>query len=662
MTPKDSSARRPRHTATTRPRRRVIGFLVLLTCLCTAIAGCSSGQSSNDSGNDEATSTAKPDSGTAQKPDNGSDAKSDSNANAAPLSVAASWNETWSANYFSTNYYGSIANEWALLPLAYPEKTTDRTKMFELIPMLMKSYSVDKSNKLTIHLRPNAKFSDGTPVDAKAVYNTLILLAVNQDFVFENDVENVTTPDKTTVVIQFTPHTANVNVRGWLAGIRPLPMSVYGQFIVPGLDKAAFKFNELLAKGDRDKAQASSAYKLLHSQLQKLLKFEPKKFVGSGPFTIENVTTAQATLKKAPTFYAAAKVDVPAVTVTNSSTAANIFPLLFGQKIDWYAATQASSTVLEKWKNTDEAHTLTFPNDISEEILFNNKKKPFTERAVRQAIAHVVDRAKLVATEVGGTSVNTPTEYPNGLTDVLTDVWIPKATLEKMNPYEHDTEKATSLLKSAGLTKPGDQWLLPDGKPFTTEVIAPSSPSTAVVAAKEVAAQLTEFGIKATASSVEPSGYGQQLQKGNFALAWQTGVGTNLEPMCGIATGGLGEPTNYTFSGSNGAVTQGEPGIGFGPTFDVPGLGNVPVSQTITTQCQNTNAGPKMEKLAIIWANLVNQEMPYLTYASQAQVVHYSTAHYTNWPPEDSRYFEESGIYPTQALVWMIQEGYVSPK
>lgn len=609
---------------------RLLAALAAAACVAGILAGCSSSSGSTSGGR--------------------------------PFGATAGWNETWSKNPFNTNFYAGLANYWALLTLGFPEKTTDRVNMFDIIPQLMSSYSVSPSNKATIHLRANAKFSDGTPVDAKDVYNSILLSAVNQDFTFENDVQSVSTPDKHTVVIQFRSTTANVNSRGWILGIRPLPMSVYGKFIVPGLAKAAFGFNNLIASQGQTKAQQSPYYKLLHDDLQKLLKFEPKTFVGDGPFNIQRVTTAQATLVKSKTFYAASNVHVPSVTMTNSTTTSNIFPLLFSHTLDWYPATETSATILDRWKHTSGAHTLTFPNDISEEVLFNNKKYPFNLQPVRQALAQVIDRPKLVATETGGSSVNKPSAKPDGLTQLLNSVWLSPADLNGMDAYNHDESKAASLLQSAGFKKSGNSWTMPNGKRFTTEIIAPSTPSTALVAVREVAAELTEFGVKTTASTIQAAGYGPQIQKSGFSLAYQTGVGTNLEPMCGIATGGLGEPTNYTFTGSNGAVTQGQAGIGFGPKANIPGIGNVEVSQTIDTQCQNTNAGPKMAQLATAWARVVNSQMPYLTYADDYQVDRYSTTHYTDWPAPNSKYWQETGIYPNQALIWMLENGYVRPR
>lgn len=625
-----------------RARRRTLSVATAVACTGLLAAGCGS---SSTHGN-----------GSAQGASGGS------STTGTPFGAAAAWNETWSANKYNTNYYGGLASYWALLPLGFPQKTANRVRMFNIIPQMMQSADFGPHNKVTVHLRPGAKFSDGSPVNAKDVYDSMLLQAVDQDFTFENDIQSISTPNSTTVVVQFRPSTANVNVRGWITNTMPLPMSVYGRFIVPGLAKAAFGFNNLIAREGQAKAQQSPDYKLLNNDLQKLLKFEPKKFVGDGPFNIQRVTTAQATLTKSTTFFDAAKVHIPSVSITNSSTTSNIFPMLFGQKLDFYPAVETSANILARWKHTPNAHTLTFPNDTTEEILFNNKKYPFTLLPVRQAIAHIIDRPRVLSVEVGGKSVNRPSTYPDGLTELLNHIWLSPAQLRAMDPYKYDPAKATSLLRSAGFKLAGKTWRMPNGKPFTTQVLADSVPSTSIVAAKEVASELSQFGIKATASAVQSAGYGTQIQKSGFQLAWQTGVGTNLEPLCGIATGGLGEPNNYTFTGSNGAVVQGQAGIGFGPKANIPGLGKVPVSATIDTQCQNTPSGPKMASLTNSWARVVNREMPYLTYADDYQVDSYSTTHYTDWPSGHSAFWSETGIYPVQGFVWMLEHGYVRPR
>lgn len=578
--------------------------------------------------------------------------------NAASFGTTATWGETWSKNVYSPNYYSGLATDWVLMQFGYAIPSTNRTHMFDIVPQLMSTFSVDKNNVATIHLRPNLKYSDGSKLDAENVYQSWLLQAVF-GLGYQVNIENMTVKNPTTIEVQFYKQVADVNVRGSIIAIRPLPTTVYGKFVVPGLASAIKEYNAAYrGTGGETAANKTSAYKLIKNDYDNLVKFEPKTFVGDGPFTIKNINTAQATLVKSPTFYAADKVHIPKVTMTNSTTTSNIFPLLFSHKLDWYASGEESATILDRWKHTADAHTITVTSNRTEEIDFNNKKYPFTIKQVRQAIAHVIDRKKLVATETGGTSVNKAIAQPDGLDNLLNDTWLDKSDLNALDPYTHDTGKATSLLESAGFKKSGNKWLMPNGKPFTTEILAPSSPGTAVIAAKEVAAELTDFGIKTSASAVQPAGFTPQQGKGDFSLAYQTGVGGNLEPICGVASGGLGAPNNY----AHGGPDQGQPGIGFGPKFNVPGVGNVQVSDTIDQQCQYTQAGSKMADLAKAWATVVNSQMPYLTYADDAMVARYSTTNYTKWPATGSKYWQEAIISPANAFTWMIEDGYVVPK
>jgi peptide/nickel transport system substrate-binding protein len=581
----------------------------------------------------------------------------------AAFGTTGTWNETWSKNVYSPNYYSGLAANWALLQFGYAIPSTNRTHMFDVIPELMSSFSVDASNLATIHLRPNLKFADGSKLDATDVKKTWLLQSAF-GLGYQINIKSMTVKDPTTIEVQFYKEVADVNVRGSIIAMRPLPMTVYGKFVVPGLEKAITDYNaQYRGAGGPTAANKSSAYTLIKNDYNDMVKFEPKTFVGDGPFTIKNVNTAQATLVKSPTFYAADKVHIPKITMTNATTTSNIFPLLFSHKLDWYASVEDSATILDRWKHTTDAHTVLVTNNKTEEIDFNNKKYPFTIKQVRQAIAHVIDRKNLVATETGGTSVNKAIARPDGLDNLLNGTWLDKQDMTAMDSYNHDTGQAAQLLKSVGFTKSGKTWMMPNGKPFKTQMLAPSTPGAAVIAAREVAAELSDFGIPTTASAIQAAGYPAQIGKGDFAMGYNTGVNGNLEPICGIANGGLGAsgglalPDNYAYGGANTG-----PGIGFGPNVNVPGVGNVMVSQTIDQQCQYTDAGSTMASLTTAWATLVNKQMPYLTYADDTLVARYSTANYTKWPAANSKYWQEAITSPVQAFIWMIEDGYVAPK
>jgi peptide/nickel transport system substrate-binding protein len=630
-------------------RHRIIGRLagaaVLVTCTGLLAAACTSSASSG----------------------------SNSSANAPAFTTTASWGPTsWTYSPYSTGLGAPFTAFGVQLPLGIAEKTADQTEMFATVPQLMSSYSVTSGNVATIHLIPGVKFSTGEPVNAADVVDTILLRLVQQSAVWEDDIENVTAPNATTVVITFTPSTANVNVRGTIASIVPQPMSQYGQFLPAGIEPTLLAYNKLVQNPKTEAtAQSSPLFAKIDPYTKKLIVYSPSKLIGDGPFMITGVNTSNLTEVKSPSYFSASKVHVQKVALLNAtSSGSSVFAQLYSHDIDWYASSPTtappSATEFSQWKATSDANTQTIPNNVVENLLINSQAYPFTLTPVRQALAYLINRTTLTQTEDGGTlTANQPSPLPDGLGAILNDIWLTPSQRAQLNPYAYSPSKATALLQSAGFKKSGGHWLMPNGKQFTTQVIAATSPENGVLAAQDIAAQLTAFGISATASTVSAAGYQSQYEKGDFQLAWQTGVNGNLEPICGIATGGLGSPTNYDF-GSNGKDIPGQSGIGFGAGYDVPGIGTVPVSQTVDLECQDTQAGPRMADLTWDWAQVVNTAVPFLSYADDDAMNLYSTANYTNWPPASSVLWQYAGIATTQvaqpALLMMMEDGYISPR
>lgn len=578
-----------------------------------------------------------------------------------PFTTTASWGPTsWSFNPYVTGHFAGFGVQ---LPLAIVEKTTDRSAMFGLIPQLMSSFTL-KNDVLTLHLVKGAKFSNGEPVNATDVIDTFLLYGVAQSGLFEDFISNLTALNSTTVVIT-PPKKAvetNTNARGWLPGITPVPMTEYGQFLPSGMKQAVLSyFNLLRNPATANTANKSSEYNTIEADYKRLEKYDPKKVIGDGPFMLTGVGTASASEVKSPTYFDASKVHIRKLKLINTVSSSDVYPLLYSHGVDWYGGGTPSSAEFSQWMDTSGAHSEFQNMDITENLLFNNKAYPFTLTPVRQAIAYLINRRTLVETEDGGKLIDSkPDPRPDGMGTLEGSIWLSSAQLSHLNPYDYSPAKATKLLKSVGFHKVGGHWMTPKGK-FKTQVVAPSAPESAVLFAKEVASMLTAFGITATASAVPTTSYSPQEYKGDFQIAWANGVGGNLNPVCAIAQGGLGSPTNYSFS-NTGAFTAGEPGIGFGPTFNVPGQGSVKVSYTIDQECQDIAPGPKLATAAWQWAQVVNSRVPFLTYADDNTVVFYSTSHYANWPPKNSWLWQEAGIFTVQSLLLMIEHGYISPK
>lgn len=587
---------------------------------------------------------------------------------ASAFTTTASWGpSSWSYSPFSANLGVYFSAFGVQLPLAVDEKTSNQTEMFASVPQLMTGMSVTPNNVATVHLVPGAKFSDGEPADATSVIDTILLRLVQQNPVYEDDIENVSSPNPTTVVITFTPGTAKVNVRGLTTNMIPQPPGQYKQFLPTGIEPTLLAYSKLIQNPKTEaSAQSSPLFAKIEPYTKKLLTYSPRKLIGDGPFMVSGANTSQITEVKSPTFFGAAKVHVQKITLLNTaSSSSNVYAQIYSHDIDWYGQATPSATELRQTKATSGEHLISIPDDQTEDLLINNKAYPFTLTPVRQALAYLINRQSLTQTEDGGTlTANAPSALPDGLGKVLNDIWLTQAQRAQLNPYNYSPSRATSLLESAGFKMSGGHWLMPNGKPFTTTVIAPVAPSNAVLSAQDIAAQLTHFGISATASTVPGASYQDQYEKGDFQLAWQNGIDGNLEPICGVATSGLGEPVNYTY-GSNGKVIQGQPGIGFGPGYDVPGLGNVQVSQTSTTECQQIQAGPHMAALTWDWAQVINRAVPFVNFADDDALDVYSTSHYTDWPPASSILWQYTGLAsanPYQpALVLMMEDGYIRP-
>jgi peptide/nickel transport system substrate-binding protein len=98
----------------------------------------------------------------------------------------------------------------------------------------------------------------------------------------------------------------------------------------------------------------------------------------------------------------------------------------------------------------------------------------------------------------------------------------------------------------------------------------------------------------------------------------------------------------------------------------VPGLGNVNVPATIDDQLAATEPGPKMKELTWDWAQLVNEDVPYIWYATKLYQFSYLSKDFDNWPPKDdqgsSPLWDIMGANLSGGMVLAMEQGYIRPK
>lgn len=168
-------------------------------------------------------------------------------------------------------------------------------------------------------------------------------------------------------------------------------------------------------------------------------------------------------------------------------------------------------------------------------VLFNHDAKHASDRRVRRAVAHLVNRTD-VARSSGG-PLKVPVKYATGLFNRGERGLFPAQVkeyfgddIEKLYPYEPSEEKATELLRSAGYTKDGGTWVDSEGSALRMNLHAPSGWSDWISGAQSVVGQLQQAGIKSSLQTTESSSFfSSVIGQSDFRMA--TYYWPNFEPL-----------------------------------------------------------------------------------------------------------------------------------
>lgn len=144
---------------------------------------------------------------------------------------------------------------------------------------------------------------------------------------------------------------------------------------------------------------------------------------------------------------------------------------------------------------------------------FNEQKKPFDDKRVRQAMLMAIDKASIVKEVYGATGQ--PAKNP-----IPPTIW---SYNDKIKDYPHDVEKAKALLKEAGVTTPLDidLWYMPVQRPY--------NPNAKRIA-EMMQSDLSKVGINAKLVTYEWGEYRKRLQQGEHMTGMMGWTGDNGDP------------------------------------------------------------------------------------------------------------------------------------
>lgn len=522
-------------------------------------------------------------------------------------------------------------------------------------PGLAKSWKLSSDGlKLTVHLQPKAKWSNGKPVTATDIRTSAAVSFTQGSGAFAiqpgaaGGLGAVKVVNSRTVEFDQAAGSANNSFVSNILNMFVVPTSQWGKQL-PGNIWSVIK--TATDPHAASKAQ-SDAQSTLTALGKKLVDFSPKKDVSAGPFVLERVNPGEAVLTKNKYFYAADKIGPTTVVLKNYSGNQQIWNYLIAGQLDAAIYTATPANVAKKILARKGNSMITGFSPVAASLAFNQSYKPFDNVHVRRALAYLIDRK--LTTKIGESQSGTAAQTTTGLISRAANAWIGQDAVNKLNQYPHSVAKGEAELRKAGMTKSGGKWMY-HGKQFTVNIQAPNGFSDWIAGAKSIASQLTDVGIASQLkTSADYATYLSEIAEGKYEVGfWLTALGPSTynayARLYGPSNGWnqYGAQVRHSPAGKNGNW------MGASETATVPGLGTVNPGVLTNELSQESIAQQKATVLKL--AKYSNDQLPAIQIWDYTNIQYVNTSRWTDFPPNDSDLLRQ------QPGVWM-QLGYIHKK
>ena len=274
-------------------------------------------------------------------------------------------------------------------------------------PMLAETWTVEEDGKaVSIALRPDVSFHDGSPMTADDVKSSLDRLRDNPARIARNpvlgDIASIVAPE---------PHQVVINLA------RPSAQLLLSQLGVR-IDK--------LGPDDQP--------------------------IGIGPFFVESATVDETTLRANP-HYHQGQSEIDTVRIRAYSTLRTAWAAMMRSEIDFLYNVPIEAREFVEADSSVRVFSRDLPYAFA--LVFNTRRPPFDDRRVRVALSHAVDRQAIIDVTLRGHGSVASGIWPRH--------WVFDG-VERM--YAYDPTRADRLLSDIGYTRPasGDEGLT-DGFP-----------------------------------------------------------------------------------------------------------------------------------------------------------------------------------------------------
>ncbi|WP_239640888.1 ABC transporter substrate-binding protein [Natrialba taiwanensis] len=408
----------------------------------------------------------------------------------------------------------------------------------EFVPYLIQNWElVDETFEMTV--RDGVTWEDGDDVTAEDVA-TQLRIAMLSGGPIDEFTDSIETTDDRTVVLNLS---GDVNPQ-------IVEFETLGQRFMTLKES---EFGEYVDQFEDDPEQAQSD----------IQGYAYQDVIANGPFTIAERSNQQILLEKRGDHPDADNINFDRIAFRYLDGNTAVHQSINANELDSVMVFAPPNVVSDF---PDHIQMETIPGNVGYGLVPQHDHEHAGDRAVRRAIAHVLDRETIVK-NVGETLKKAP-PLPVGIPADDQERWLGDAydSFEDYGVNERQTDEAEQLLGDTGYSKDGDTWVDSSGAVVELPIVVPSGWSDWVTATETVVDQLNDFGFESEVDSRNFSALnGTVWPNGDFVLSaggWLPGGGRASFPYFSLhhqlVEHYRGFTYNYTPANENRGGTNGD--------------------------------------------------------------------------------------------------------